>query len=115
MYNMGKHSSDGYGRISPVYAGTPVRVPIDRRTWVSVGRSHGNDKEEIEATKPQLSGWKTWNSQLAKKHVKKRRPFSTRAERKRWCKLLELEQKRKQARTMRVREAIEEEMKQLPR
>lgn len=112
---MRKHCSIGSGFVSSVYAGTPVRLPIDRRTWVSVGRSRGNDKEEVEATKPQLSGWKTWHSRLAKKHIKKRRPFSTRAERKRWCKLLELERKLKQARTMRDREAIEEEMRQLPR
>lgn len=38
-----------------------------------------------------------------------------RAERKLWCKLLELERKRKQARTIRDRESIEEEMRQLPR
>lgn len=52
---------------------------------------------------------------LARKLMRSAMTAKARSDRKLWCKLLELEQKRKQARTMRDREAIEEEMRQLPR
>lgn len=38
---MSKSRSTGGGCVSSVYAGTPVRVPIDRRTATALGKDKG--------------------------------------------------------------------------
>lgn len=43
---MRKRSSIGNGFVSPVYAGAPVRVPIDRRTATALGKDKGLPRGE---------------------------------------------------------------------
>ena len=49
---MRKRSSIGDGFVSSVYAGTPVRVPIDRRTATALGKDKGLSRGEDRRFEP---------------------------------------------------------------